>query len=216
MENSLTIDPRFINLLISRTADCIETNKDLLTELDSNIGDADHGINMSRGFQAIMGISTELSQLKFGEVLKKAGMTMLTKVGGASGPLYGSLLLGMSKCAPEEEIDLKELAKMLHSGIEDVKKRGKSDIGEKTMLDVLVPVSSQLDKEVNNFQSKEQLLENIVKQAEKGLELTRQMEATKGRASFLGKRSIGHLDPGAMSSCLLIKSICEMFNTKQG
>jgi len=216
MGNSLTIDPRFINLLISRIADCIETNKDLLTELDSNIGDADHGINMSRGFQAIMGISTELSQLKFGEVLKKAGMTMLTKVGGASGPLYGSLLLGMSKCAAEEEIDLKELAKMLHAGIEDVKKRGKSDIGEKTMLDVLAPVSSQLDKEVKNFQSKEQLLENIVKQAEKGLELTRQMEATKGRASFLGKRSIGHLDPGAMSSCLLIKSICEMFNTKQG
>ena len=216
MENSFTIDPQFINLLISRTADCIETNKDLLTELDSNIGDADHGINMSRGFQAIMGISSELSQLKFGEVLKKAGMTMLTKVGGASGPLYGSLFLGMSKCAPEEGIDLKELAKMLQAGIADVKKRGKSDIGEKTMLDVLAPVLSQLDKEANNFHSKEQLLENIVKQAEEGLEHTRQMEATKGRASFLGKRSIGHLDPGAMSSCLLIKSICEMFNRKQG
>lgn len=216
MGNSLTIDPQFINLLISRTADCIETNKDLLTELDSNIGDADHGINMSRGFQAIMGISSELSQLKFGEVLKKAGMTMLTKVGGASGPLYGSLFLGMSKCAPEEGIDLKELTKMLQAGIADVKKRGKSDIGEKTMLDVLAPVLSQLDKEANNFHSKEQLLENIVKQAEEGLEHTRQMEATKGRASFLGKRSIGHLDPGAMSSCLLIKSICEMFNRKQG
>ena len=216
MENSFTIDPQFINLLISRTVDCIETNKDLLTELDSNIGDADHGINMSRGFQAIMGISSELSQLKFGEVLKKAGMTMLTKVGGASGPLYGSLFLGMSKCAPEEGIDLKELTKMLQAGIADVKKRGKSDIGEKTMLDVLSPVLSQLDKEANNFHSKEQLLENIVKQAEEGLELTRQMEATKGRASFLGKRSIGHLDPGAMSSCLLIKSICEMFNRKKG
>ena len=216
MGNSLTIDPQFINLLISRTADCIETNKDLLTELDSNIGDADHGINMSRGFQAIMGISSELSKLKFGEVLKKAGMTMLTKVGGASGPLYGSLFLGMSKCAPEEGIDLKELTKMLQAGIADVKKRGKSDIGEKTMLDVLSPVLSQLDKEANNFHSKEQLLENIVKQAEEGLEHTRQMEATKGRASFLGKRSIGHLDPGAMSSCLLIKSICEMFNRKQG
>ena len=216
MGNSLTIDPQFINLLISRTADCIETNKDLLTELDSNIGDADHGINMSRGFQAIMGISSELSPLKFGEVLKKAGMTMLTKVGGASGPLYGSLFLGMSKCAPEEGIDLKELTKMLQAGIADVKKRGKSDIGEKTMLDVLAPVLRQLDKEANNFHSKEQLLENIVKQAEEGLEHTRQMEATKGRASFLGKRSIGHLDPGAMSSCLLIKSICEMFNRKQG
>lgn len=214
MINSFFIDSHWIKLLIYNTSACIEEHRDLLTELDSNIGDGDHGINMSRGFQAIMEISTELSQLKFGEVLKKAGMTMLTNVGGASGPLYGSLMLGMSKCIPEGIIDLKVLAKMLEAGITDVKKRGKSGIGEKTMLDVLVPVSIQLDKEVNNFHEKEQLLENIVKQAEVGLESTRQMEATKGRASFLGKRSIGHLDPGAMSSYLLIKSICETLNTK--
>ena len=214
MNNSLSIDPQFIKLLIYRTEECIKKNKDLLTELDSNIGDADHGINMSRGFQAILEISNELSQLKFNEVLKRAGMTMLTKVGGASGPLYGSFLIGMSKNSPEEEINLQVFSKMLQAGIDDIKKRGKSDIGEKTMLDVLIPVSNQINKEVNNFHSNKKLIENIIKQAEEGLKLTRELEAKKGRASFLGKRSIGHLDPGAMSSYLLIKSICGIFNTQ--
>jgi dihydroxyacetone kinase-like protein len=201
-----------INLLITGTATCIEEHRELLTELDSKIGDADHGINMSRGFQAILAISPELSELNFGEALKKAGMTLLMKVGGASGPLFGSLFIGMSKATPQKEINLKEFAVMLETGIADVKKRGKSDVGEKTMLDVLVPVSILLSEEVKNAADKKQLLQNIVQQAEVSLETTRLMQATKGRASYLGKRSIGHLDPGAMSSFLLIKTICDLLN----
>jgi dihydroxyacetone kinase-like protein len=167
---------------------------------------------MSRGFQAILAISPELSELNFGEALKKAGMTLLMKVGGASGPLFGSLFIGMSKATPQKEINLKEFAVMLETGIADVKKRGKSDVGEKTMLDVLVPVSILLSEEVKNAADKKQLLQNIVQQAEVSLETTRLMQATKGRASYLGKRSIGHLDPGAMSSFLLIKTICDLLN----
>ena len=104
---------------------------------------------------------------------------------------------------------------MLEKGVDDVKKRGKSDVGEKTMLDVLVPVSLQLKEDANNFTDKEQLIKNIIQQAEKGLEATRLMQATKGRASFLGERSIGHLDPGAMSICLLIKTICNIINSNK-
>ena len=212
MINIHSMNAQCINLLITGTATCIEEHRELLTELDSKIGDADHGINMSRGFQAILAISPELSELNFGEALKKAGMTMLMKVGGASGPLFGSLFIGMSKATPQKEINLKEFAVMLETGIADVKKRGKSDVGEKTMLDVLVPVSILLSEEVKNAADKKQLLQNIVQQAEVSLETTRLMQATKGRASYLGKRSIGHLDPGAMSSFLLIKTICDLLN----
>jgi len=212
MINIHSMNAQCINLLITGTATCIEEHRELLTELDSKIGDADHGINMSRGFQAILAISPELSELNFGEALKKAGMTLLMKVGGASGPLFGSLFIGMSKATPQKEINLKEFAVMLETGIADVKKRGKSDVGEKTMLDVLVPVSILLSEEVKNAADKKQLLQNIVQQAEVSLETTRLMQATKGRASYLGKRSIGHLDPGAMSSFLLIKTICDLLN----
>ena len=212
MINIHSMKAQCINLLITGTATCIEEHRELLTELDSKIGDADHGINMSRGFQAILAISPELSELNFGEALKKAGMTLLMKVGGASGPLFGSLFIGMSKATPQKEINLKEFAVMLETGIADVKKRGKSDVGEKTMLDVLVPVSILLSEEVKNAADKKQLLQNIVQQAEVSLETTRLMQATKGRASYLGKRSIGHLDPGAMSSFLLIKTICDLLN----
>jgi len=215
MINIHSMNAQCINLLITGTATCIEEHRELLTELDSKIGDADHGINMLRGFQAILAISPELSELNFGEALKKAGMTMLMKVGGASGPLYGSLLIGMSKATPQEEINLKEFVVMLEKGVDDVKKRGKSDVGEKTMLDVLVPVSLQLKEDANNITDKEQLIKNIIQQAEKGLEATRLMQATKGRASFLGERSIGHLDPGAMSICLLIKTICNIINSNK-
>ena len=103
---------------------------------------------------------------------------------------------------------------MFENGVADVKKRGKSDIGEKTMLDVLVPVSMQLKEDVSNSTDEGQLIRNIIQRAEEGLESTRLMRATKGRASFLGERSIGHLDPGAMTSCLLIKTICEIFNSE--
>ena len=194
----------------------IINHKDEIEKLDQEIGDGDHIFNILRGLKEINFLKKELILETPDTIFKKLGMKIMTTVGGSSGALIATLLIGMSKNYNNNSKNLENIANMFFAGVEAMKQRGKSDIGEKTMLDVLAPVLSQLDKEANNFHSKEQLLENIVKQAEEGLELTRQMEATKGRASFLGKRSIGHLDPGAMSICLLIKSICEMFNRKQG
>lgn len=195
--------------LTERAAAVITDNADLLTELDQAIGDGDHGLNMKRGFQEIAASSDELGALDPGPALKKAGMTLVMKVGGASGPLYGSLLMGMAKAAGDRtDLDGAGLAAALAEGIQSVKQRGKSDAGEKTMLDVLVPVHDALAAGLDAGQGTANLIARVVAVAEESLEATRPMQATKGRASFLGERSVGHLDPGAMSSCLLIKEVC--------
>ncbi|MGL4610320.1 MAG: dihydroxyacetone kinase subunit DhaL [Trueperaceae bacterium] len=179
----------------------IREHADELTELDSAIGDADHGINMKRGFDALEAAKADIIALPLGAALQKMGMTLVMTVGGASGPLYGSLLMGF-KGLPDT-LTLLNVSKSLDEAIESVKKRGKSTTGEKTMLEVLVAVSDVM-------RSGDANVETILEAAEVGLESTRNMQATKGRASFLGERSIGHLDPGAMSSCLLIKAICDV------
>jgi phosphoenolpyruvate---glycerone phosphotransferase subunit DhaL len=178
----------------------IRDHADELTALDSAIGDADHGINMKRGFEALQTAKPEILALPLGNALQKMGMTLVMTVGGASGPLYGSLLMGF-KSLPENPT-LADVSKSFGEAIESVKKRGKSTTGEKTMLEVLVPVSDVLRNGNASIQT-------VLKAAEDGLESTRNLQATKGRASFLGERSVGHLDPGAMSSYLLIKSICD-------
>jgi dihydroxyacetone kinase-like protein len=200
------------SLAIERAAAVIADNADLLTELDSAIGDGDHGANMTRGFKAIAAEGAELAGLAPGAALQKAGMTLVMKVGGASGPLYGSLLMGMGKAAgAAAEVAPALLAAMLGEGVDMVKRRGKSTTGEKTMLDVLVPVHGALAEGVAEGLAGAALAARLVATAEAGLEATRELQATKGRASYLGERSIGHLDPGAMSSCLLIKELCAVF-----
>jgi phosphoenolpyruvate---glycerone phosphotransferase subunit DhaL len=179
----------------------IRDHAEELTALDSAIGDADHGVNMKRGFDALEAAKSEILAMPLGAALQKMGMTLVMTVGGASGPLYGSLLMGF-KNLPDNPT-LSDVSKSFDEAIESVKKRGKSSTGEKTMLEVLVPVSDVL-------RSGNATLVNILGTAEDGLESTRNLQATKGRASFLGERSIGHLDPGAMSSYLLIKSVCEV------
>jgi phosphoenolpyruvate---glycerone phosphotransferase subunit DhaL len=172
-----------------------------LTQLDSAIGDADHGINMKRGFDALAAAKTEILAMPLGSALQKMGMILVMTVGGASGPLYGSLLMAF-KGLPENP-SLFEISKSFDEAVEAVKKRGKSTPGEKTMLEVLVPVSDVLRRP-------HVTIEKVLKAAKEGLESTRDMKATKGRASFLGERSMGHLDPGAMSSYLLVKTVCEV------
>jgi dihydroxyacetone kinase-like protein len=136
--------------------------------------------------------------MELGAALQKAGMILVMKVGGASGPLYGSLLIGMGKAAPEP-------AAMLTAGVEAVKARGRSDAGMKTMLDVLVPVEAALAAGE---------LAGLRTSADRGLEATREMRATKGRAAFLGERSVGHLDPGARSAALLVHAVCDVLEGK--
>ena len=186
----------------------IREHADELTALDQAIGDGDHGLNMRRGFDAIAATREEVIALPLGQALQKAGMALVMKVGGASGPLYGSLLVSMGKAAAEAPADQQGLALMLAEGVDAVKRRGKSDAGEKTMLDVLVPALDALRTGAAEGLGAAELIARVRTAADDGLARTRDMKATKGRASYLGERSIGHLDPGARSSGLLIAAVC--------
>ena len=185
--------------LIDTSVGVVRAKADELTELDQAIGDGDHGINMTRGFDALADQKQELQALELWPAVQKAGMTLVMKVGGASGPLYGSLLMSMAKYdgSPVDRI---------RAGIEAVKARGKSDVGAKTMLDVLVPVLTALEKGAD--------LNGVKATAQEAMAATKDMKATKGRASFLGERSIGHVDPGARSSQLLVSAICDVLEER--
>lgn len=172
-----------------------------LTALDSAIGDGDHGLNMKRGFEAVLADKATILAKPLPEALKAVGMTLVMKVGGASGPLYGTLFMALGKELPAEPTPA-DLARALAAAVEAVKARGKADFGNKTMLDVLGPVARHLESGPATFDSVREL-------ARERAEATVPMKAIKGRASFLGERSIGHMDPGARSSELIIAAICD-------
>jgi dihydroxyacetone kinase-like protein len=196
--------------LIDAAVAAIRADAERLTALDRAIGDGDHGVNMRRGFDAIAAAREELVALPLGQALQKAGMALVMKVGGASGPLYGSLLMAMGKAAAELPSDDSGVAGVLAEGIAAVKKRGRSDTGQKTMLDVLVPALRALEQASVDGLAPAELLERVRAAAEEALAATGPMQATAGRASYLGARSIGHLDPGAASSALLIAATCDV------
>ena len=185
----------------------IDQHKDEIEKLDQEIGDGDHIFNIQRGIKESLNLKDELSGQAPGEVLKKIGMKIMTTVGGSSGALFATLLMGMSKKYNDELSDQKNIAAMFAEGVEAMKKRGKSDLGEKTMLDVLIPVSNELQK-LSNEENVKHIAEKIKAAAEKGMLSTKDLIATKGRASFLGERAKGHIDPGARSSQLAIEAIC--------
>lgn len=181
-------------------------NKDFLTELDGAIGDADHGINMARGFGEVVK-QVPQDETDIGAVLKKTGMVLLSKVGGASGPLYGTAFLKAAGAVKgKETINGEDAINMLEAALGGIKLRGKATTGEKTMVDAIEPALEALKKSVASGESIELNLSKICDEAQKGVEYTKTIRATKGRASYLGDRSIGHQDPGA-TSCTL------MFNT---
>ena len=196
--------------LIDATAAVIRDNAERLTELDQAIGDGDHGINMKRGFEAIAAERDALARLAWPQALHKAGMALVMKVGGASGPLYGSLLMQMGKAADEELGSIGDLATCLGAGIEAVKQRGKSSTGQKTMLDVLVPVQQTLQQAAGNGAELAAAIAAARRAADEGQAAAKEMVATKGRASYLGERSKGHDDPGATSSRLLVHTVCDV------
>ncbi|HAO6164228.1 TPA: dihydroxyacetone kinase subunit L [Listeria monocytogenes] len=176
----------------------VQENKQLLSDLDQAIGDGDHGINMARGLSELKKVFTEKEPADLKDVFKTAGMTMVSKVGGASGPLYGTAFLNMNKAVDADTIDAVGLTKVIEAGLEGIEKRGKSHAGEKTMIDVWEPVVHALHQE--------DLTDDVVDAA---LQKTKDLKATKGRASYLGERSIGHLDPGAYSSALLFHAMLQ-------
>ena len=200
---------KMISTLIKTSAQSISSHADLLTELDRAIGDGDHGINMNRGFKAVVQQKDKLAKLSFSKALQKIGTTLVMHIGGAAGPLYGSFFLTMGKAAQKPPLDRAKVVCMMNEGLAAVKKRGKSDVGAKTMLDVLGPVAHALSEAAANHLSVSQTLEQLNTAADEGLAATYDMMATKGRASFLGKRSIGHLDPGAKSSQLLVQAVTQ-------
>ncbi|MEQ8967992.1 MAG: dihydroxyacetone kinase subunit DhaL [Azospirillaceae bacterium] len=197
--------------LIDAAAEVVIAHADRLTELDSAIGDGDHGHNMKRGFQAMREQRDAIAAEPPAKALQQAGMALVMKVGGASGPLYGSFLMGMGKAAgPRPPADLAQFAALVRAGVEAVASRGKSKAGEKTMLDVLIPVADVLVAAAAEGVDGVEAAARARRAADDGLAATEPMRASKGRASFLGERSIGHLDPGAKSSCLIVHAACDV------
>lgn len=190
----------------------MEENKEFLTDLDNTIGDGDHGINMARGFAEVEKQAEGLAGKDIGNILKTTGMTLVSKVGGSSGPLYGTAFMkaGMTIGA-KIEIGMDDFLGGLEAGIEGVKARGKSTTGEKTMLDSMVPALEAMKEKQAAGADVKAVLEAGVAAAEAGVEATKPMVATKGRASYLGERSVGHQDPGATSFAFLLKEICNAY-----
>ncbi|SOC07308.1 dihydroxyacetone kinase subunit DhaL [Stappia indica] len=192
-------DPR-LRKMFEAVAQAVIAHADELTELDSAIGDGDHGHNMTRGMQAVLGELDALVAKPWNEALKAAGMQLVMKVGGASGPLYGTLVMTLGKSL-DTPPTRDGLTAALHAAIEAVMARGKASAGQKTMLDVLVPVSEAVSAGRSPAE--------VAEVARKACAATKEMLATKGRASFLGERSVGHIDPGARSSQIMIEAIAE-------
>lgn len=206
----MSISSDGIREILLDMARIIEENKQYLTDLDAAIGDGDHGHNMARGFAAVKAKLEENADLAPDALLKTTAMALISNVGGASGPLYGTLFLkGAGAVGGKSSLNLQDLADLLREGVEGVKFRGRSDFGEKTMLDVLVPVQQSLEADAAADVPCGEALRKAQIVAEACVEKTRDMVATKGRASYLGERSRGHIDPGAMSSCLLLSVIKE-------
>jgi dihydroxyacetone kinase-like protein len=203
----MQLTPQLLPSLIQATADVIKNNAEEVTALDQAIGDGDHVINLQRGIQALIAQSAELSQLDWATAWQKIGMTLMTTVGGASGSLYGTLFMAMSKASRERSLTLSTFAEVYTQGVEAVKQRGKADAGEKTMLDVLIPVADSLRQSSAEAVELPVALTQLTDVALAGMESTRDMLATKGRASFLEERSRGHIDAGAKTAQLMICAI---------
>jgi len=195
---------------IENCAGVIARNREYLIELDAAIGDADHGANMDRGFQAVLSRLPETADKDIGAIFKAVGMVLVSTVGGAGGPLYGTFYLQAGgKLSGKTEMSLEEWAAALEAAVNGVMQRGKAEAGDKTMLDALLPAVSTLKSAVEENKSLEQALHASAEAARRGMEATIPLVARKGRASYLGERSAGHQDPGATSSYLLLKAAAD-------
>ena len=182
-----------------------------IESLDREIGDGDHYVNIKRGCATILAMREELVTLPPDAVLQKIGIKLLSSIGGASGPLIGSFFMAMGKAVKEQGGDsLSQIAAAFLAGVEAIRSRGKADVGEKTMLDVLIPVSKTFTRLAAEGVDRSEVFEVLKREAEQGMLATRDRIATKGRAAFLGERAIGHIDPGAKTSQVIISTICDL------
>ena len=201
------------NFLIQKAKEIqivIDANAPEIEKLDQEIGDGDHIFNVQRGIKLVIELEPTIKDLLVSKALNQIAMKVLSGIGGSSGALFGTLFMTMAKGnGIDEGIDYKKAIEIFAQGVEAVKQRGKADVGEKTMMDVLIPVSNCLKKGVEENKDKNEILNEAIDIAEKGMLSTKDLLATKGRASFLGERAKGHIDPGARSSQLMIKTVCE-------
>jgi dihydroxyacetone kinase-like protein len=190
------------------TANVLAENKEYLTELDSAIGDADHGINMDRGFRKVMEKLPDSKDKDIGGILKAVGMTRISSVGGAAGPLYGTFYLQAGTAVSgKDELADEDVATMLEAGVQGILKRGRAELEDKTMYDAWSPALRALREALDGGEAIEPALNAAVNGAEEGMKATVPLVARKGRASYLGERSAGHQDPGATSTYLILKAL---------
>ena len=188
----------------------IDNNASEIEKLDQEIGDGDHIFNIQRGIKLVIELEPIIKHLSMSKALNQIALKILSGIGGSSGALFGTLFMTMAKVSNiDDGIDYKKAINMFVDGVEAVKQRGKADVGEKTMMDVLIPVANCLKEGVEKDIDLKDLMRKTIETAEKGMLSTKDLLATKGRASFLGARSKGHIDPGARSSQLMIKTVCE-------
>ncbi len=210
MSNTAHLIGAFIDAAIAR----INEQATEIADLDQAIGDGDHLTNLQRGLSALQAQAPTLETLDWPTALQRMGTIVMSQVGGASGSLYATLFLGMSRALQNQPLDRAHLAEAFAAGVAAVMARGKSDRGEKTMLDVLIPVSEVLMQGVQEAWPDTLLRDRLDAAAAAGCESTRNMIATKGRASFLGERAIGYLDPGARTSQLMLSGILAVWAGK--
>ncbi|KQR49829.1 dihydroxyacetone kinase [Microbacterium sp. Leaf161] len=195
---------------IRRFRDVVAEKREWLTELDSAIGDADHGANMARGMDAVVAKLDSAVPPTVDELLKTVGMTLVSSVGGASGPLYGTLFLRMGMAAgPVNELDAAGLAASLRAGLDGIVARGKAEAGDKTMFDAMAPAVDALDAAIAGGADLAAATAAAADAAAAGRDATEPLVARKGRASYLGERSAGHIDPGAASTTLLFEALAQ-------
>lgn len=204
------MDSKKVIKILIKISEKIDKNKEYLTELDAAIGDGDHGLNMSKGFKAVSDKLKAEDDDNIGNILKNTGMTLVSNVGGASGPLYGTAFMKASMALKDKnEIDINDFLSALKLALEGIKSRGKATEGEKTMIDALSPAIKAMEDSIKNGDSYIVVLEKGKDAALEGVEFTKTIKATKGRASYLGDRSIGHQDPGATSCFYILETIYE-------
>ncbi|MGF1714801.1 dihydroxyacetone kinase ADP-binding subunit DhaL [Photobacterium chitinilyticum] len=202
----MTITKQQIVQWLELSAEIFKNEQDFLTDLDREIGDADHGLNMNRGFKKVKEKLPSVADKDIGTILKTTGMTLLSSIGGASGPLYGTFFIrSAASVMAKEELNLTELTKMLQDGVDGIVQRGKAEVGDKTMVDTWNGILASLN--TNQDITLYDALDGAVTDAEKAMKGTIPLQARKGRASYLGERSIGHQDPGATSTYLLFSAL---------
>jgi phosphoenolpyruvate---glycerone phosphotransferase subunit DhaL len=208
------VDLTLLTGWVREFARVIGENARLLTDLDAAVGDADHGINMDRGMTAVVAALDEAPPADMSALCKQVGMTLVKSVGGASGPLYGTFFLRMATAMGSvDSVDAADFAKALRAGVEGVVQRGRAEAGDKTMFDSLAPALDALDAALASGSGLATALADATIAAEKGRDATEPMVARKGRASYLGQRSVGHVDPGATSAAMLIAAAASEFAT---